>query len=67
MPIVRIQLALGRTEAEKKKLLKAVTHAIHESLEVPLSTIHVLLQEIPSENIMIAGEQLQEKLAHSDE
>jgi 4-oxalocrotonate tautomerase len=67
MPIVRIQIARGRTDEQKKHLLQSVTDAIHESMGVPLSTIHVMLQEIPSDAIMIGGELLSEKPEPSDE
>ena len=67
MPIVRIQIATGHTKEQKKKLLESVTHAIKESMGVPLSTIHVMLQEIPSEDIMIGGALLSKTPDHSDE
>jgi 4-oxalocrotonate tautomerase len=58
MPIVRIQLAEGRSGQEKAALMKAVTEAIHTTLDAPLPTIHVMVQEIPAEDIMVAGETL---------
>jgi phenylpyruvate tautomerase PptA (4-oxalocrotonate tautomerase family) len=38
--------------------MKAVTDAIEASLKVPRSTIHVMIQQVPSEDIMIGGEPL---------
>lgn len=66
MPIVRIQIAKGRSKARKQLVMKAVTDAIETSLAVPRSTIHVMMQEIPSEDIMIGGETLPDNHTHSD-
>ena len=56
MPIVRIQLAAGRSPEEKIDLMKSVTDAIHQSIGAPLDTIHVMVQEIPASDIMIGGQ-----------
>jgi 4-oxalocrotonate tautomerase len=61
MPIVRIQMAKGRSPEEKTRLMKAVTDAIYESTGAPLPTIHIMIQEIPAEDIMIAGQLLSDK------
>ena len=67
MPIVRIQVARGRSKEQRQRVMRAVTDAIQESMEVPRSTIHVMMQEIPSEDIMIGGEALSDKIEPSDE
>jgi 4-oxalocrotonate tautomerase len=61
MPIVRIEIAEGRSNEEKTRLMKAVTMAIHDAIGVPLSTIHIMLKESPGEHIMIGGELLPPK------
>ncbi len=61
MPIIRIQMAKGRSQDEKTRLMKAVTEAVQESIGAPPPTIHIMIQEIPSEDIMIAGQLLSEK------
>ena len=58
MPIVRIQMAEGRSTEEKTALMKAVTEAIHHTIDAPLSTIHVMIQDIPADDIMVGGESL---------
>ena len=55
MPIVRIQMVEGRSAEQKTKLMKAVTEAIHTSIGAPLSSIHVLIQDLRAENVMVAG------------
>jgi 4-oxalocrotonate tautomerase family enzyme len=54
-------MAAGRTTEEKTKLMKAVTDAIYDTVDVPLSAVHVMIQEIPAEDIMVAGQLLSRK------
>ncbi len=67
MPIVRIQIAKGRSKERKQRVMKAVTDAIETSLLVPRSTIHVMMQEIPGEDIMVGGEPLSDHHTQRDE
>ncbi len=61
MPIIRIQMAKGRSSEEKTRLMKAVTDAVHDAIGAPLPSIHIMIQEIPAEDIMVAGVLLEEK------
>ena len=61
MPIVRIQMAKGRSAEEKTRLMAAVTEAIHQTIGAPLPTIHIMIQDVPPEDIMVAGRLLTEK------
>jgi len=51
----------GRTTEKKEKLIKKVTEAIVEALEIPASRVHIILHDIPKENIGDAGVQLSKK------
>jgi 4-oxalocrotonate tautomerase len=55
MPLVEIHLLEGRTDDQKKALLAAVTSAVHESLDAPLESIRVWVQEFSPKEYMIAG------------
>jgi len=55
MPLVEIHLLEGRTKEQKKELLEAVTRAVRESIQAPLETIRVWIQEIPLDEFMTAG------------
>ncbi len=55
MPLVEIHLLEGRTDAQKKALLGAVTRAVQESVGAPLETIRVWIAEFPPTDYMIAG------------
>jgi 4-oxalocrotonate tautomerase len=55
MPIVQISLLPGRTPEKKEELIKNVTHAIADTLQIPKDRVHILLYEIPKENIAHGG------------
>lgn len=55
MPLIEIHLLEGRTDEQKKALLTAVTEAVHISIDAPLETIRVWLQEISPKDFMAAG------------
>jgi len=61
MPLIEIHLLAGRSKDQKKALLEAVTRAVQESINAPLETIRVWIQEIPKDEFMTAGRLASEK------
>ena len=61
MPIVQIILLPGRTPRKKEELIKNVTNAIADTLEIPKDRVHIVLNEIPKENIGDGGVPLSQK------
>jgi 4-oxalocrotonate tautomerase len=55
MPLIEIHMLEGRTDAQKKTLLAAVTRAVNESIGAPLETIRVWVQEFSPREYMAAG------------
>ncbi len=55
MPVVQISLLPGRTAEMKERLMQKVTDAVTEALGVPKESVHILLYEIPKENIAHGG------------
>jgi 4-oxalocrotonate tautomerase len=55
MPIVRIDLLEGRSPERKAELIRRVTAAVVESLEVRPEQVRVLLYELPPENWAVGG------------
>jgi len=45
----------SRTKDQKKVLLEAVSRAVHESINAPLETIRIWIQEFPQDEYMMAG------------
>ena len=55
MPIVHITLLPGRTVEKKEELMKKVTEAICETLQTTNDRVHIVLNEVPKENIAHGG------------
>lgn len=55
MPVVTVQLWEGRTVAQKRALVKAITDAMVEHAGANPAALHVILQEISRENWGRAG------------
>lgn len=55
MPIVQISLVQGRTPAKKEELIKKVTDAIVETLQISKDRVHIVLNELPKENVGDGG------------
>ena len=61
MPIVQISMIAGRTPEKKEQLIKKVTDAIVDSLQVPADLVRIIIHDIPKENIGDGGVQLSKK------
>jgi 4-oxalocrotonate tautomerase len=55
MPFVQISLIQGRTPEKKEALIKKVTEAIVETLQISKDQVHIVLNELPKENIGDGG------------
>jgi 4-oxalocrotonate tautomerase len=55
MPIVQISLVQGRTPTKKEELIKKVTDAIVETLQISKDRVHIVLNELPKENVGDGG------------
>lgn len=56
MPILNVQIIQGHTPAQKTELLKKLTQAVVDSIAAPLASVRVVIQEVPRENVIVAGE-----------
>ena len=61
MPIVQIDLLPGRTPEKKEELIRKVTDAITQTLQIPDERVHIILHETPKENIGQGGIPLTKK------
>lgn len=55
MPIVRIELWEGRTEEQKEKLIKEISHCVADTLGVAIEHVEVLIFDVPKANWGIRG------------
>ncbi len=61
MPIVQIDMIAGRTSEKKEQLIKKITDAMVEVLQIPANRVHIIIHDIPKENIGDGGVQLSKK------
>jgi 4-oxalocrotonate tautomerase len=55
MPIVTINLIEGRDAERKRRLIREVTDAVVRSLDAPVATVRVILNEVPASHWGIGG------------
>lgn len=60
MPIAHISILEGRTKEKRIELIRNVTRAVSESLDVPTERVRVLLQEVPLDQWGIGGRTVEE-------
>jgi len=63
MPLVNVQMAEGRSAAQKKALMTAITDAMHEHVGAPRESVRVWINEFPNTDFMAGGEVLADKQA----
>lgn len=56
MPIINVQIMQGHSVVQKTALLKNMTQAVVDSISAPLASVRVVIQEVPRENVIVAGE-----------
>jgi len=55
MPIVEITLVEGRSQEQKRALMKEVTDAVVSSVGAPIQSVRVILRETPPEHFAVGG------------
>ncbi|MFD1038940.1 2-hydroxymuconate tautomerase [Virgibacillus byunsanensis] len=62
MPIIQINLLEGRKQETIETCIRDVAQTVHESLGVPLSSVRVIVNEIPKNHYAI-GNTLKSEMA----
>lgn len=55
MPVVTVQMRKGRSKDAKKKLLRQVTDAVANSIEIDASRVRVLIHEVDDHHFSVGG------------
>jgi 4-oxalocrotonate tautomerase len=55
MPVVTVQMWTGRSREQKRALVRAITDAMVQHAGAKPANLHVILQEVPSEDWALAG------------
>ncbi len=61
MPIVTIQMWEGRSEQQKREVVKAITDAMVEKAGTKPEAVHVVIYDIPKSHWGIGGELCSDK------
>lgn len=56
MPILNIKIPTGHSNAQKAALLKGLSDGVIKSLNAPLHTIRITIEEVVPEHTIVAGE-----------
>lgn len=61
MPIIQIHIRKGRTEEQKRELMKRVTDAVEESLGVKRESIRIMIHELDGLHYSVSGIPIQDQ------
>ncbi|HEX7784459.1 MAG TPA: 2-hydroxymuconate tautomerase family protein [Sphingobium sp.] len=56
MPIITVNMLSGRNRSQKANLVRALADAAVETLGVPLTSVRIILNEVPPEHWGIGSE-----------
>lgn len=55
MPIIQVNMLVGRTVEQKRKLVAGITNAVTESLGVQADQVRVMIHELGKDDYAIGG------------
>ena len=55
MPIVVVNIKEGRTLEQKRNMVTKVTEALCETMEVPKTSVSIIINEMANDNFAVAG------------
>ena len=50
MPIVQVNMIVGRSEEQKSRMIQSVAEAVSTSLDAPVESVRIIINEVPSSN-----------------
>ncbi|EON73948.1 2-hydroxymuconate tautomerase [Lysinibacillus sp. NPDC048646] len=61
MPYVTVKMIEGRTDEQKRALVKEVTEAVSRTVNAPAETVTVFIEEMSKNHIGVAGVRFSDK------
>lgn len=61
MPIVEIHMLEGRSDELKEELIANLTRTVQETLNAPVESIRVIIDEMPLQHFGIAGQSVRKR------
>lgn len=55
MPYVTVKMIEGRTDEQKRALVKEVTEAVSRTVNAPVENVTVFIEEMPKNHYGVAG------------
>jgi 4-oxalocrotonate tautomerase len=55
MPTIQASILAGQTDGEKAALISALTHAVVETIDAPIDSVCVIVDEVPRSHFGVAG------------
>jgi 4-oxalocrotonate tautomerase len=65
MPFIQVTLGAGRTPEQKDRLLRALSKAAADAVDVPEASVRVWIVEPAATEVLVGGETLAEKQARA--
>jgi 4-oxalocrotonate tautomerase len=62
MPFISVKMLEGRTKEQKEKLIKSVSKAVADSLNIDISKVWVAIEDFPADEWGLGGVLASEKL-----
>jgi 4-oxalocrotonate tautomerase len=56
MPTIQLMMASGRSEEQKRKLVKAVTEAVCSTIAVTPADVEIIILEVTADNLARGGQ-----------
>lgn len=66
MPIIEATITEGRDPQQIRSLIHELTYAAHRALDAPLSSIRVIVREVPPTHFAAADVTITERRAQAD-
>jgi 4-oxalocrotonate tautomerase len=61
MPVLTVQMWKGRTEEQKRAMVKALTEAMVETTGTKIEAVHVIIQDVSKSDWGIGGDLCSDK------
>ena len=61
MPLIQVNMLEGRSAEQNAAMLRAITAAVHESIDAPAASIRVWIHEFPATAFISAGQLASER------
>jgi len=65
VPLIQVNMLAGRSPEQKAALLRAITQAVHDSIDAPIESIRVWINELAHTDFISAGVLATERRQHT--